>query len=143
MAFSLIIIGAIASVAGLVLGRRILELRSWPTAEATVIERGVGPPGQATGGARSARFVPVLVVAYEVGGQRYTATGRTTVQETMTEDAARAWVDAIPDTTKVYVNPAKPEDAFLDPGSLAPAGVALGLGLVMLASGVVALLAAS
>jgi hypothetical protein len=143
MALFVLFIGLAAAIAGLLLGRRVLEIRSWPTAEATVIERGVGPPPQATGGARRARFVPVLVVAYEVGGRRYTSTGRSAVQEAMTEAEARAWVDAVPDTPRVHVNPGKPEESYLEPGSLVPAGVALGLGVLALASGAILLLAAA
>jgi hypothetical protein len=143
MAYFLLGIGLAALLAAFLLGRRVLEVRGWPTAEATVTERGVGLPDQPTGGARNARFVPRLALAYEVAGQRHTSTGRSTVQETMTEADAQAWVDAIPDRTAVHYNPADPSEAYLEAGSLAPALIAGVLGLLAAAAGAVTLFGAA
>ena len=44
MAFFVLILGLLSANAGLTLARRVLTIRRWPTAEATVLERGVGAP---------------------------------------------------------------------------------------------------
>lgn len=141
MAWFLVILGFAAIFAAFSLGRRVLEIRRWPVVQATIVERGVGAPEIATGGARSARFVPRLVLAYEVAGQRHTSSGRCAVQETMTEAKARAWVDAIPNPSTLHYNPANPSEAYLAPGGLAPAIVALVLGLLAAIAGAAMLFA--
>jgi hypothetical protein len=140
MAIFLLVLGVMAILAGVLLGCRVLAVRSWPTVAATVTERGVGLPDQPTGGSQRARFVPSLILAYEIRGIKYVSTGRSLVQETMTEEEARAWVDAIPESPVIHYNPEAPGESYLEPGSLVLAGLALTLGLLAAAAGAIMLL---
>jgi hypothetical protein len=123
----LVVLGLGALAAAVVLGQRVLRVRSWPTTAATVVERVVGPPEGPTGGTRNARFVPRLRLAIVVDGVRHESTGRRMVQETMTAEEAQAWVAAVPDGLVVHYNPDDPSESYLEPGSLL---VPIALGLV-------------
>lgn len=111
-------IGVVALVGAIVLGRQVLEIRAWPTAQATVIERGVGAPEQPTGGTRNARFVPKVRYAFEVDGQPYEASGLGPAQESMTEAEARSAAEAVPDSVEVHYDPDDPARAYIETGSL-------------------------
>jgi hypothetical protein len=131
MAIFILIVGLVSAIAGLMLARRVLTIRRWPTAEATVLERGVGAPEGPTGGSRNARFVPKLTLAIEVDGKRYESTGRSPMQETMTEADAKACIDKVPNRTRVQYNPEDPSEAYLESGSLVVAGIAASAGLML------------
>lgn len=130
VAVFMLVIGLVAIGAAFLLGKRVIAIGGWPTADATVIERGVGQPEGPTGGSRNARFVPKLKVAFEVDGKRYESTGRGPVQETMTAEDARAWVDAVPEHPTVHYNPDDPSEAYLEPGSLTLAIIAAIFGVL-------------
>jgi len=137
VAIFMLVMGLVAIAAAFLLGRRVMAIRGWPTATATVIERGVGAPEGPTGGTRNARFVPKLKVAFDVDGQRYESSGRGPVQETMTAEDAKAWVDAVPEHPTVHYNPEVPSEAYLEPGSFVLPGIVAGLGLLFVIAAVV------
>ena len=75
--------------------------------------------------------MPKLTLAFEVDGRRYESTGRSPIQETMTEADAKAWVDKVPDRPRVQYNPEDPREAYLESGSLVVAGIAASAGVML------------
>lgn len=119
--------------------RHGLASRYWPRVQGVVLERGVHV-GTASIGDETA----VVVYEYEFAGQRYTSrrvdySGRATARtgghrRTFARYPAGASID-------VYVDPRQPSRAVLDPGIGAGTIVRLAVGLTLLGSGLVALLA--
>lgn len=137
VAIFLLLLGLGSIGAAFMLGRRVVAVSGWPTATATVIDREIGDPEGPTGGSRNARWVPKITYTFKVDGRSYQSKGRGLVQEAMTAEDARAWLDELPEHPTVHYNPDNPSEAYVETGSLVLAVVVASFGGLLLLGAVV------
>lgn len=140
MGIFLIIIGLAGILGAVRLGVGVIRIARWPTAQATVVERGVGSPTQPTGGTRNARFVATLRYHFKVDGALYEGHAISPVQKVMTAESAQEAAKAFPDRVEVHYDPKDPSRVFIETGSLTMAIIVGVIGLLATLGGLGAIL---
>lgn len=133
--YIMLLLGAVMVLAGAGLAFNSYKVRSWPTVQGTLVERGIQQTETASASRAGSRTEVTATYTYQVDGKTFTGHRVHANTALYSQEDAQAFADALPQSPTVYVNPADPTDALLFPTSYVWAGVAVGGGLLMLLLG--------
>lgn len=107
------IIGLFALISGVLLGRKNLRVASWPTARATILEKGLGMSDRAIATGPAARTAIKVTYAFEVGGRQFKGNGLYPTYRLYTPKAAERILGNLPKAIVIYYNPSNPSEAYI------------------------------
>ena len=126
------VVGGIAIYAGGYVLSRTLKVRSWPTTPGQVISREIGPRST-TGAGTGASYEPRVKYTYAVGAKNYTGDClQSPGKQSYMYEAAKRFLDKIPDRPLVHYDPDNPANSCLYPSSVLWGWLILGLGVLTL-----------
>lgn len=118
----------LALISGAYLGYRNFQVKRWPTAEATVLEKSVVETDKPTSG-RTSRFEARVRYRFTIGDTEYEATGIRPSLEITSRSEAQLLIDGLGEQVTAHYNPDDPTEAYLQTNSIAWPILAVILGL--------------